>query len=511
MSKQDYCYLRLSLEDDDMAAKGKRESDSITSQRQIIMAYVKEHPDIEAHPIEMCDDGYSGSNFDRPAVHELLRQVERGAVRTIIVKDLSRFGREFLQVSYYLEYFFPLHQVRFIAIGDQYDSKMQKNTTLSLNFAVQNIVNDMYSKDISHKIKSVVHAKKMRGEYVYGQVPFGYCKGAQKNTIVPDAPAAQVVRMIFTHACNGIKVAQIAKQLNAEEITTPSAYLAKTRGNYKIRNFWTYESVRNILTNRIYTGDTEPYKSHVRKIGSKRVQHIPPQEREVIANTHEAIVSREMYFDAQEVIQKHAVKIKKEESVSVLANYLVCGCCGNKLHKGRASNQNYKCATARYLPTAACALVRCKDAEIQQKVLHAIQCHAGMHVDMTQGNAPKLQGSTATQKVRMELQKLSTQQEECRKGKVQLYERFINQKIDKTEFVHEKEQLSARESALKDEIAMHKAQMQGAMQISAQNHTMQMPAMSTLTPQMMAAFVKRVIIMPDGTIELEWNFRDAYA
>ena len=203
-------------------------------------------------------------------------------MRTIVVRDLSRFARNYLEAGHYLEFIFPAYDVRFISINDQYDSKEYGESTGGLELAIRNLINQMYSRDISRKIKSAVDLKKRAGEYVYGTAPYGYKKGEKKNTIVIDPVVAPVVKNIFQWAAEGLTVSKIAYKLNENKVTTPSVYLAPIRGKYKTRPFWSYESVRNIIRNRIYTGDTVPFKSHVVRVGSDNVKQIPEAMQEVI-------------------------------------------------------------------------------------------------------------------------------------------------------------------------------------------------------------------------------------
>lgn len=171
--------------------------------------------------------------------------------------------------------------------------------------AVRNLINQLYSKDISRKIKSTVDMKKLNGEYVYGAVPYGYRKGEKKNTIEVDPEAAEVVQKIFQWASDGITVTQIARRLNTDGIQTPSMYLKNVRGNYRVSLYWSFDSVKNILINRIYTGDTVPFKSHVVRVGSDQVKLLPEDEQLVIPDTHEAIISREIFFQSRKVIKSN--------------------------------------------------------------------------------------------------------------------------------------------------------------------------------------------------------------
>lgn len=306
VSQIDASYLRLLLEDEEVAKGEQDESISISSQRLCISEYAKSHPEVPSEWTEFVDDGHSGTSMERPAMKHLLQLVAMGRVRTIIVRDLSRFARNYLEAGHYLEYIFPAYNVRFISINDNYDSaSVSDGDSKGFEIAVRNLLNEWYSRDISRKIKSAVDIKKMNGEYVYGTAPFGYKKGEKKNTIVIDPVAAEVVRRIFTSAVDGMTTSEIAKMLNEEKVTTPSVYLADVRGKYKTYEYWTFESIKNILINRIYTGDTVPFKSHVVKVGSNRVKMIPEEEQIVIPNTHEAIISREMFYQARLVIKSN--------------------------------------------------------------------------------------------------------------------------------------------------------------------------------------------------------------
>lgn len=290
--QKDIMYLRLSEDD----GEDRAESHSISSQRACIQQYLQDNPDLSSDFEEIIDDGYSGTNFERPGIRRLLALIDAGQVRTIIVRDLSRFARNYLEAGYYLEVVFPTMGIRFISINDGFDSKELGEDTGGIELAIRNLVNQMYSRDISRKIKSVVDIKKRKGEYAFGAVPYGYKKGKKHNTIVVDQTAAKIVRYIFNLATEGYSITQIALKLNENNIDTPSVYLASVRGKYKTRSFWTYDSVRNILTNRIYTGDTEVFKSHVVRVGSNKVRIIPEEFREVVLETHEAIIPRTTYY-----------------------------------------------------------------------------------------------------------------------------------------------------------------------------------------------------------------------
>lgn len=514
--KIDVWYYRLSLADGDLVGddiEGKKESCSISSQRKCVAEFAKRNIDTTCETVEFIDDGYTGTNFNRPGFQKLLFEVMKGRVRTLIVKDLSRLGRDYLEVGYYLERVFPLYRVRVILVNDDYDSAKRGEVTAGIDIATKNLINEWYSKDISQKIKSVVDIKKYAGEYVFGAVPYGYRKGENKNSIIIDPEAADVVQRIFRMACDGVTISQIAQALNGEQVRTPSQYLAMAgiRKNYKIREFWTYESVRNILENRIYTGDTEAFKSHVKRVGSNQVKLIPIEERPVIENTHDAIISRQEFFDARNVVKSNK-KRKPVSSMEPLTGYLICGCCGNKLHNGKKQNQFYYCASARYNPGTDCADVKISKAKLKDIVYRGIQVQIQVS-DLRAKQRDKLMSVERTQKRKTEsrLKQIENQLERSKERGMDLYEDYVTGKIERAEFLIKKQSLSEEQEkmiqtiqVLKDEIA---ATMVSREESNQEEEAKRFRSEENLSPEMMRAFVKRIVVKSSQSINIEWNFK----
>lgn len=514
--KQDFYYLRLSKEDGDIEEGSAEESCSITSQRDCIKRYLQEHHFSEEVFEEIADDGYSGTSMNRPGMRRLLNLVEAGKVRTIIVRDLSRFARNYLEAGHYLEFVFPAYGVRFISINDQFDSKQLGESTGGLELAIKNLLNQMYSKDISRKIKSAVDLKKLSGEYVYGTAPYGYKKGEEKNTIVIDKEAAENVKAIFEWAASGITITQIAQKLNEAHVVTPSVYLASVRGKYKTRAIWTFESVRNILANRIYTGDTVPFKSHVVRVGSDRVKQIPEELRQVIPNTHEGIISRELFYQARTVI-KSTKKSKASAHPNPFRSLLVCSCCGNRLSKSKPQNKNWICTTHRYNPGSDCEKVRFREDKLTEIVLHAInvRCRlldAKIKIMKQESHSAK----SSEQILQTECQTLRRQMEGLQALKMQHYESYVSGQLSKESFLIKKREASAKEEDLKIKlsVAEHKLKeltekiKKSAIQMENDCRMIEYQEITELTPQLMKELVKRIMIRPDGSIRIEWNFRD---
>lgn len=505
----DVSYLRLSLADDD----GKDESNSITSQRKCIQDYWQKQ-EKGGELSEYIDDGYSGTDFERPAFRKMLMLIRQGAVRTLIIKDLSRLGRNYLEVGYFMEYVFPYYGVRVISINDHFDSRTAADSSGGLEVALKNLMNECYSRDISRKISSAVHVKKMGGEYCYGAVPFGYKKGEAKNTIVPDQEAACIVKYIFSLACGGNTISQIARRLNEEQVATPSKYLA--RKNYKAAEYWSYESVRNILSNRIYTGDTESYKSHVVKVGSNRVRQIPEAERPVIENTHEALISREDYQKAKEVVKSNR-KSKKNCETSPLTGLLVCGCCGNRLSKGKAANKSFLCANKRYVPDSGCRDVRAVEKQTMDILHRAVMTQITLFKEQEKELEMLVKnGQSEFLLCQREAAKLDDKRKRAAEQKLSLYEEYVEGRITKEEYLVRKADSTALEKEyIRRQAVLDKKlqKMRNGQEEKMKQHKKSsgLPAyeeQALLTRKMLAALVERIVVMPDGTLEIYWRFMD---
>ena len=515
----DIYYLRLSKEDGDEECSSAEESCSIHSQRLCIKRYLDSKGFDTSAFTELVDDGYSGTTMNRPGMSKLINLIESGKVRTVVVRDLSRFARNYLEAGHYLEFVFPAYDVRFISINDEYDSKELGESTGGLELAIRNLINQMYSKDISRKIKSTVDMKKLSGEYVYGTAPYGYKKGTQKNTIVIDEPAAIVVRQIFEWAASGVTITNIAMRLNDNNIPTPSMYLAKVRGNYKVKLSWSYESIRNILHNRIYTGDTVPFKSHVVRIGSDRVKSIPFEEQQVIPDTHEAIVSRELYYQALTVV-KTVKKAKSKKSNNLFTSLLICDCCGNRLNKGKEKNKTWMCSMHRYAPKTDCKKVRIEEKRLAQIVLTAlmVQCRL-LDAKIERIRQDSNSAKSHDQLIHNECKSIRKNIERIQSEKMSLYEGYACGDISKETYIREKEALSVQEEQLKARYIMaeqkqalfeEKIRMSMA-QINAGQKILPYQNLTELTPELLKELVKRIVIRADKTIRIEWNFSDELA
>ncbi len=316
-------YIRLSKEDEN-----EGQSESVSNQQSMLNQFVKEH--------QLCvyntyiDDGWSGTNFDRPGFGQMIQDIESGKVNMVITKDLSRLGRDYILTGHYMERYFPEHKVRYISLLDGVDTGIESTANDITPFRA--IMNDMYAKDISKKISSVKHDKQRKGEFIGGKPVYGYkMHPTEKNKIVIDEDAAPIVRHVFAMAIKGISCRQIAVQLNNEGIPTPAAYAGITvsrSGPYTGK--WSSERIAAMLKNEAYIGNM--VQGRVRKVNykSKKCIRLPSEEWVVVKGTHEPIVDAETFHKVNQLIEsrKHTRRRKYD---FLLKGMIFCHECGHPL------------------------------------------------------------------------------------------------------------------------------------------------------------------------------------
>ena len=316
-------YCRLGNEDD---LDG--ESNSIQNQRTLLQKYADDHG--FTHTRFFVDDGYTGTNFNRPAMQELLSLVEAGQVGTIIVKDMSRFGRDYLQVGHYTEIVFPSMNVRFIAVNDGVDSEHGDSDFTP----VRNLFNDFYAKDTSRKVRAVIKAKGMRGEHL-NRPPYGYLEDPmRKGHWIIDPETAPVVRRIFDLAMQGKGLESIASILEKERILMPSAVYNQRQGNPLSAHpyHWSDATVCAILERIEYTGCTCNFKTYSKSYKLKKRIHNKPEDMVITENTQEAIVPKELWDRVQELRQQRHRSIQRAEREGMFAGITYCADCGGRMH-----------------------------------------------------------------------------------------------------------------------------------------------------------------------------------
>lgn len=366
-----FAYLRLSNEE---AAEG--ESSSIKNQRMIIQDYCERNEILLVRVF--IDDGWSGGNFDRPAFQEMIALLEQGKANIVITKDLSRLGRDMREASYYAEQHFPEHGIRYLTVADNFDTE-QENVMAPFQFAM----NEVYLRDGSRKVKEVLKAKREKGLYC-ACAPYGYVKDPRnKNRLVPDEETAPIIRRIFEAAANGDSSRKIAMELNRDGIMPPLKYKVLYKGNFsedgaaRASDLWNYTTVKRILKNPVYLGHTLLGKSRKVSVKSKKKLNVPKDQWAVTENTHEPIITQEVFDLAQFNLGKGTFDFRQYDHVrrSIFSGIAFCAQCGHALcscgtvYKGEREKYWYlSCNRHRLDITDSCVGVRIKYSDILEVV-----------------------------------------------------------------------------------------------------------------------------------------------
>ena len=332
-----YMYLRLSRDDGD-----EGESNSIGNQRELIKSYA----DKAGFQIikEYVDDGFTGSNFARPYFKKMLNDLENKACKTIIVKDLSRFGRDYIESGKFLQKIFPQMGVRFISVNDNYDSENADVNDTHLILPIKNFINDSYCRDISMKVKSSQKTKRQRGEFIGAFAPYGYKKSTKKkNHLIVDRKVAHVIRKIFEMKVEGYSSKAIADELNDMGIQTPQAYKESNGSNFSTgfasnQSKWQAKMINRIIGNRVYLGDLEQGKRTKLNYKSNKEIKVTQEEWVRVEGTHEAIVTETMFNLANKMMGRDILNRKSKPNV--LAGLLYCADCGNQLVRRNQKTKN---------------------------------------------------------------------------------------------------------------------------------------------------------------------------
>ena len=374
-------YARLSRDDGD-----KLESDSITNQKALIRDFLSKHPEIHVVS-EKTDDGYSGVNFDRPAFQEMMDEIRSGKVNCVVVKDLSRFGRNYIEAGNYIERVFPFMGVRFIAINDSYDS-LDKNQSDSLIIPFKNLINDAYCKDISVKIRSQLEIKRKKGQFIGAFAVYGYLKDEEDhNKLVVDTYASEVVRAIFKWKLEGMSQGRIADKLNMQGVLCPMEYKIslgmKVQTNFKVHKkaMWSPVSVTRILTNEIYTGVLVQGKSGTPNYKVKKVMPKDEEEWIRVEDSHPAIVTKRNFDTVQRIMKRDIRIAPAEETVYPFSGYLKCADCGQNMVRKHytAGDKEYTyfiCSTRK--AKKGCSTHSIDEETLMASVLNAVKSHIDM-------------------------------------------------------------------------------------------------------------------------------------
>ena len=373
-------YIRLSREDENKTDV----SESITNQKSLLLQYVKEN-NLRVYDIYI-DDGYSGTTFDRPGFNRLINDIENKLVNMVITKDMSRLGRDYIKTGYYLEKYFPEHNIRYIAITDNIDTYLDNSNNDIAPFKA--IMNDYYAKDISKKIKSSLRAKQKEGKWVGSRCPYGYDKDINnKNHLVINEEQAGIVRYIFDLCLNGLTCFKIANKLTLENIKTPAQYYNfNWKNNYNMNiGKWHPKTIKDILTNRLYTGDLVQNRRSKVNYKIKKVVYNKECDYIVVPNTHEAIIDKELFDRVQSLLPKNVGRNEKREN-HLLDGLLYCGECNHRISVSPRRKIDNRCYTVcnyyrTYLKQKVCTMHSNNYDILENKILELLKEYCLKYMD----------------------------------------------------------------------------------------------------------------------------------
>ena len=510
-------YIRLSLEDGDLSGD-KTESESITNQRKMLTDYIRNTPDLcGAEIIEYCDDGYSGKNFDRPGVKRLLEAARNGGVQCVVVKDLSRFGRDYITVGNYITRVFPFLNVRFIAVNDRFDSSRQSDID-SLETSFKTLIYDMYSRDLSKKVRSIKKDLAERGVYINPVAPFGYKKDpGDRHKLIPDPKTAGIVRRIFSLVAGGTSAEAVARMLNTEQVPTPSQAKAGTSSEHAnwANCYWRPQTVYCIVRDRQYIGSTVFGKRVRKQIGVRRQVKARQENWIVVDDRHEPLISKELFHRAQEALGGAFHQTDGYVPYdNPLRKKVYCGVCGYAIVRRGTKNRYYCCMTPRTVPGIGCYSEKVYEEEIHDIVAGAIRAQARYAVDTERlMKEQKKRQADQLKTVRKELQSLRTIQEQLSDQGQKLYEDFFEGAISRDVYTKEKAALMERQeeaNRAEDTLKQRIDELTADPGIFVEKYK-DLFDLGELTAEIATDLLNRVTIWPDGRMEIELNYLDEIA
>lgn len=520
-------YLRLSKEDDDLSCSSgaKSESNSISNQRKLIYDFLKSHTELELYD-EYKDDGKSGSNFDRAEFQRMMKDIEAGKVNCVIVKDQSRFGRDYIDVGKYKEKIFPKLGVRFITINEGYDS-LSATSSDDLAFTINSFVYDFYIRDISTKIRTNLTAKKQNGEYAGAFVAYGYVKDSDdKSKLVVDPFAADVVRDIFRWKIEGLSPQNIAVRLNELGIPSPAEYKRLSGSNYKTsfqtssKAIWSHVSVRRILKNEIYLGVMIQGKRTTPNYKTKTVVTKAESEWLRVEGTHEAIISARDFELVQELLRDDTHCRAGDVTVPVYAGRIYCGDCGAAAVRKTVSYAGrhyvyYVCNANKHDKTV-CSRHSIREDVLDRVIYQTVRHQIDLLLDVDKALRQFENLSWEKHKLKQLDASIEIQEEVVRKNntlRLGIYEDLRAGLLDRSEYESLKKELAERiaeATAAIEKLNKEKREILDGVskQQSWIEQFRQYENVTELTRPMVIHLIERINIFEDSHIEIVFRYRN---
>ncbi len=515
-------YVRLSNSDD---LKNNEESNSIINQKRLIQDFVMKQKDIEIVS-EKVDDGYSGIIFERPAFTEMMDDVESGKINCVIVKDLSRFGREYIETGRYLQKVFPTYGVRFIAINDSIDTIKEDNANAGLITSFKSLINDSYCRDISVKTRSSLEIKRIKGEFLSPTARYGYIKSEEnKYQLVIDEYAAQIVREIFNLKIEGYSAINIADKLNEAGVLSPFEYKKKKGFAYAKGGFgddeeskWSSTTISRILTDEIYIGNmvqgkrtTVNYKvnSLVKKSNDEWVR---------VENTHEPIITNNIFELVKKILLLDTRTSPKKDSIYMFSGILICGDCGNRMtRKTVVSRGNkyiyYNCPTTK---KQGCNGEMIREDDLMQCTLHSLKAHINNVIYLDEVFKEIDENLIDENKIRKRNDEISLKHDEINEintYKATLYENMVNGILSKEEHKRFKNNYNLEIEKIRDVIKQLEKEIENIKSDECSkwiSYFREFVETNELNRKMVITLIHSIVITKKNKIKINFNYTEEY-
>lgn len=501
-------YARLSREDGD-----RLESDSILSQRRLIEDYCACRPGFRIVD-HYTDDGFTGTNFDRPDFHRLLADIEAGRINCVIVKDLSRFGRDYIDMGYYLERYFPAHNVRFIAINDGVDSF---NGPYDMLLPLKNVFNSQYAKDISKKVRSAFAVKQCRGEFVGAFASYGYQKDPENhNKLIIDPAAAQVVRRVFRLAASGVGQLRIAQQLNEEKVPCPSEYKRLMGERYangkrlETTRYWTYATIHRMLGNEMYLGNMVQRRS-ARSTMHGKAKAVSREAWAVVPGTHPPIIEGALWEAVQAQLSQNAKAPDFGKNLGLFAGFLKCGDCGRAMVKTTWNDRvRYDCGSYRRYGAIACSKHHILQDDLERILLRDLNRIISEAGDLNQVVEKSRLISAPAHQDAHSRKRLEDALERVRRLKQGAYEDYRGKLLSREEFQRYKTDYDRQEAALTAQLEQldNGAGQTAAVEQPWVERLLQLGRLTELDRATLSQTVEVIRVFGDKQVEITYRFSD---
>ena len=521
-------YVRLSVED-----SGKPGADTIEGQKNLLLRFIEDDPTLTLYGL-FCDNGRTGTDFDRPQFEKMMEEVRKGHIDCIVVKDLSRFGRNYKEAGNYLERIFPFLGVRFIAVNDGFDTLTAQRGADGYLVPLKNLINEVYSKDISRKSGSALAAKQKNGDFIGAWAPYGYRKQPDNpHKLEPDEATAPVVRQIFRWRAGGMGITQIARRLNDSGVPSPSAYLYNT-GVCKTEKYngvsWYVQTVKNLLSRQVYIGHMVQGKKRQSFYENRGQYKKPREEWIVVENTHEPLIDRETFDKVQELARRKNAEYFEnlgrfthlETTENILKGLVCCADCKRPLVRYKNVSHEKKLWYTFICPTHAndigsCPLKNIREDALFPMLLQAIQTQIALAADMEAivrrlNSSPKYRKQTATLQGKLDTAKKALMRYNSLYDS--LYQNYVDQLMTEQEYMTLKRRYKAEAEEAEQLIETLTRQ-----QVAEAAHTPENPFLTAfgsfrdadaLTREMAQALIQRVYVDGDSNIEIVFRYRDEY-